>query len=219
MLTAALTAHPPQLLEHFVQTLSLDELHGVVVNRGPDAAESPRPRFRPRFRPDIQGLRGIAVLLVVLCHAVMGVRGGFIGVDVFFVVSGFLITGLLWREASGTGTIHLAQFYAGRARRLLPAAALVLVTTSVGAAVLLDNGKTVIGANVENASYGLTCCAERVALFAARTQYPSARVVALAVSAGPDSFVHETENTRMPCGASSIARCWVSECRPALAIE
>ncbi|OMC33987.1 acyltransferase [Mycobacterium sp. GA-1841] len=91
-----------------------------------------------QFRPDIEGLRAVAVLAVVLFHAGLpGIGGGFIGVDVFFVVSGFLITGLLWREASGTGTVHLARFYAGRARRLLPAAALVLVTTSVGAAILL----------------------------------------------------------------------------------
>ncbi len=71
----------------------------------------------------------------------------------------------------------------------------------VGAAVLLDNGQRVIGANIENASYGLTCCAERVAMFTARTQYPSASMIALAVSAGADDFVHATHNTRMPCGA------------------
>lgn len=71
----------------------------------------------------------------------------------------------------------------------------------VGAAVLLDNGLSFTGANVENASYGLTCCAERVAIFAARTQHPRARIIALAVSAGADDFRHETPNTRMPCGA------------------
>ena len=71
----------------------------------------------------------------------------------------------------------------------------------VGAAVLLDNGHNVIGANIENASYGLTCCAERVAIFAARIKHRRARIIALAVSAGADDFVHETHNTRMPCGA------------------
>ena len=71
----------------------------------------------------------------------------------------------------------------------------------VGAAVLLDNGVVVLGANIENASYGLTCCAERVAIFAARTQHPGASIVALAVSAGDDAHVHDGEQTRMPCGA------------------
>lgn len=97
-----------------------------------------KPLPDKQFRPDIEGLRAVAVLAVVLFHAgVPGLGGGFIGVDVFFVVSGFLITGLLWREASGSGTVRLASFYAARARRLLPAAALVLVATSVAATALL----------------------------------------------------------------------------------
>ena len=65
---------------------------------------------RPGFRPDIEGLRAVAVLAVVLFHAgVPGVGGGFVGVDVFFVISGFLITGLLWREVSTAGTVRLGR--------------------------------------------------------------------------------------------------------------
>ena len=63
--------------------------------------------------------------------------GGFVGVDVFFVISGFPITGLLWREVSTTGTIGLRRFYGARARRLLPASATVGVVTMISSAVLL----------------------------------------------------------------------------------
>jgi peptidoglycan/LPS O-acetylase OafA/YrhL len=90
------------------------------------------------FRPDIEGLRAVAVMAVVLFHAgVPGVGGGFVGVDVFFVISGFLITGLLWREVSTTGGVGLRRFYGARARRLLPASATVGVATMIGSAVLL----------------------------------------------------------------------------------
>lgn len=109
-----------------------------------------------QFRPDIEGLRAVAVLAVVLFHAgVPGFGGGFIGVDVFFVVSGFLITGLLWREASGTGTVRMARFYAGRARRLLPAAALVLVATSLAATLLLPplQARSVLADAIASALY------------------------------------------------------------------
>jgi cytidine deaminase len=71
----------------------------------------------------------------------------------------------------------------------------------VGAAVLMDNGACVTGANIENASFGLTCCAERVAIFSAITHHPGAKITALAVSAGADDHPHEGERTRMPCGA------------------
>lgn len=91
-----------------------------------------------RFRGDIEGLRGIAVLLVVFFHAAFhGFLGGFVGVDVFFVLSGFLITGLLIREIETTGTISLSRFYARRARRLLPAASLVLAVTLVASLIML----------------------------------------------------------------------------------
>ncbi|MGE2715895.1 acyltransferase family protein [Mycolicibacterium litorale] len=108
------------------------------------------------FRTDIEGLRAVAVLAVVLYHAgTPGLGGGFVGVDVFFVVSGFLITGLLWREvASGEG-VRLGAFYAARARRLLPAAALVLVATAVGAVLLLPplQARGVLGDAIANALY------------------------------------------------------------------
>ncbi len=95
-------------------------------------------RPRKEFRQDIEGLRAVAVLAVVLFHADMpGVGGGYVGVDVFFVISGFLITGLLWREQSASGTIRLRRFYGARARRLLPASAVVGVVTAIGAAMLL----------------------------------------------------------------------------------
>ncbi|MBG0562053.1 acyltransferase family protein [Actinoplanes aureus] len=85
---------------------------------------------RPPHRADIEGLRAVAVLLVVLAHVgVPGVAGGFIGVDVFFVVSGFLITSLLSRELASTGRLDLPRFYARRAVRLLPVATLVIAAT------------------------------------------------------------------------------------------
>ena len=100
-------------------------------------ARSGRPatrRSQRQFRPDIEGLRAVAVLGVVLFHAHVGIlRGGFVGVDVFFVVSGYLITGLLWRELERHGRIDLPAFYARRARRLLPASILVVVVTAIAA--------------------------------------------------------------------------------------
>lgn len=86
----------------------------------------------PRAQPDIQLLRAIAVVSVVVFHlAASLLPGGYVGVDVFFVVSGYLITGHLVRQASETGRIDLPAFWARRLRRLLPAALLVLAVTSV----------------------------------------------------------------------------------------
>jgi peptidoglycan/LPS O-acetylase OafA/YrhL len=85
---------------------------------------------RPAFRPDIEGLRGAAILLVVLFHArVPAFAGAFVGVDVFFVLSGFFITGLLVRERESTGDVRLGAFYGRRALRLLPALLVVLCAT------------------------------------------------------------------------------------------
>lgn len=90
----------------------------------------PTPAATSGFRPEIQALRAVAVLAVVGFHLwPTRLPGGFVGVDVFFVVSGFLITSHLVREVDATGTIRLAAFWARRARRLLPAALLVLAST------------------------------------------------------------------------------------------
>lgn len=87
---------------------------------------------RKNILPEIQGLRGVAVILVVLFHSGLGlVPGGYVGVDVFFVISGFLITGLLVREIEHTGSVVLFAFYARRVRRLLPAATLVIAVTAL----------------------------------------------------------------------------------------
>jgi len=95
------------------------------------------PGDRP-FRPDVEGLRAVAVVLVVLFHA--GVRqlgGGYVGVDVFFVISGFVITGVLLRERASTGRTSILAFYGRRSRRIIPVASLVIIVTVVLAYVLL----------------------------------------------------------------------------------
>lgn len=89
-------------------------------------------------REDIEGLRAVAILLVVLYHAhVPGIGGGFVGVDVFFALSGYLITGLLLKELEQQGTADLVSFYARRAKRLLPAAATTILASLAAAWVLL----------------------------------------------------------------------------------
>ncbi len=93
-------------------------------------------RAAHRYRSDVEGLRAVAVAAVIAFHAgIAGVSGGFAGVDVFFVISGYLITRLLVDERDRTGRTRMASFYARRARRLLPAATAVLVATFVAAAV------------------------------------------------------------------------------------
>jgi len=87
---------------------------------------------RGSFRPEIQGLRAVAVGLVVLYHLwPRRVTGGYVGVDVFFVISGFLITSHLLREVDQSGTVRLGRFWARRIRRLLPASLLVLALSAV----------------------------------------------------------------------------------------
>jgi peptidoglycan/LPS O-acetylase OafA/YrhL len=91
---------------------------------------------RAGFRMDIQGLRAFAVVAVVLDHLLGWPAGGFIGVDVFFVISGFLITGILLRQYEKTGFISIKDFYARRVKRILPAAVLTLFATTVAAYII-----------------------------------------------------------------------------------
>ncbi len=93
-------------------------------------------RVTSKFRPDIQGIRALAVLLVVIYHAGGPMPGGFVGVDVFFVVSGFVIGGSLFAEADRTGQISLGNFYRRRIRRLLPALSATVAITLLLAMVL-----------------------------------------------------------------------------------
>ena len=92
----------------------------------------------PSRRPDVQGLRAVAVLLVVAFHAGLPVPGGFVGVDVFFVISGFVITSMLHRELLETGRIGLAHFYIRRFKRLTPALALMVAVVMAASVLILS---------------------------------------------------------------------------------
>jgi len=96
------------------------------------------PKTNEGFRSDIQGLRAIAVLLVVLYHFNFGLPGGYLGVDMFFVISGYVIAASALREIRQTATFDWRRFYRRRIRRLLPASALVAAVTSVGAMLVLS---------------------------------------------------------------------------------
>src|SRR5665213_79415 len=113
-------------MEQLTQEGAPARLAAAARTRSGDLDAPARPRRSvhadgDRWRLDIQGLRGVAILAVVIYHADPTLLpGGFIGVDLFFVISGFLITGLLMRELEERGTVSLRRFYARRIRRLLP---------------------------------------------------------------------------------------------------
>jgi peptidoglycan/LPS O-acetylase OafA/YrhL len=116
-------------------------MQGTVA--GPVGVQDPTstseaPTGRRRFLPEVQALRAVAVALVVIYHLEPDMLpGGFIGVDVFFVISGFLITGHMLREVEQTGRLSLLKFWAGRARRILPASLVAIgVTVVVATAVV-----------------------------------------------------------------------------------
>ena len=107
---------------------------------------------------EIQGLRALAAILVLIYHAKF-LPGGFIGVDLFYVISGFLITGLILKELEATGKLDLKNFYQRRIKRLLPTSAFVLLITAVASLILLppiyrDNlGKDVIAVALYISNY------------------------------------------------------------------
>ena len=121
------------------------------------------------MRTDIQALRALAIASVVLFHVWPDrLTGGFVGVDIFFVISGYLITGQLWRQEQRTGKIDFADFWARRARRLLPASMLVIALTTV-ATFLFTTPSWFI--KVHDEAYGSTLYLQNWTLIAKVTNY------------------------------------------------
>ena len=116
-----------------------------VTVTGHEAGTPPGDR---RLRPDVQGLRAIAILLAIVYHAdIQPFSGGYVGIEVFFVISGFVITGLLLREHETTGRTSLRSFYGRRVRRILPMATLVIIVTIIASYVFIGasvGGQTAI---------------------------------------------------------------------------
>src|SRR5690554_4306320 len=118
----------------------MSDVNSNVILRGEleGALDLTTEQSGARIRSEIQALRAIAVLLVVAYHLwPEHVTGGYVGVDVFFVISGFLITAHLVREVSRTGRIKVLDFWARRLRRLLPASLTVLLFSAVAAWIWL----------------------------------------------------------------------------------
>ena len=129
--------------------LEADSVSSTEETQGQHSAQK-------EFRPDIEGLRAFTLLAILLFHAdVPGVEGGFVGPDIFFIISGFVITGQLWRELSTTGTVRLRPFFGARARRLLPVSALIGVVIMIASVALLPppQASTAIGDGIACALY------------------------------------------------------------------
>ncbi|NYG05782.1 peptidoglycan/LPS O-acetylase OafA/YrhL [Phycicoccus badiiscoriae] len=121
------TTRPPSSSSSATQSLPRTQPSTAPVPPGPSAGRV------DAYRPEIQGLRAVAVGLVVLFHLwPLRVSGGYVGVDVFFVISGYLITSHIYREIAQTGTLQVTRFWARRIRRLLPASLLVLALSAIG---------------------------------------------------------------------------------------
>lgn len=140
-----------------------------------------KQRVAKELRGDIQGLRAIAVLTVIAAHAgVPFLPGGYVGVDVFYVISGYLISGLLFREVLGSGTFSLTGFWSRRARRILPAATLVTTLTVVASLFwmsLIDARQVVTDA-------------VWATLFAANVHFSRENVDYFSQAAGPSPLQH-----------------------------
>jgi peptidoglycan/LPS O-acetylase OafA/YrhL len=151
------------------------------------------------FRPDIEGLRAVAIVSVLIFHAhdfidtnssgwlnrlicccFAMAPGGYLGVDVFFVISGFLITGLLVREVETTGRLDFQNFYARRARRILPAATATLVVTVIASLVILTNERA--GAAATGSFWA--------SIFSADNYFSNAGTDYMSVSNDPNPVLH-----------------------------
>lgn len=126
----------------FLRLTCVKKLSGIYSTSMPSNTDPHPASFG--FRADIEGLRAIAILLVVAAHAkIPGLAGGFVGVDVFFVLSGYLITALLVDEYSNSGRVSLIAFYARRLRRLLPALLVMLLLSSSAALFILSSSEQI----------------------------------------------------------------------------
>ena len=179
-----------------------------------------RPGTAPgdrKFRPDVQGLRAVAILLVVLFHAgVPGVSGGYVGVDVFFVISGFVITGVLLRERASNGSTSILAFYGRRARRIIPAATLVILATVLGARWFLDPlsaGETAVDgqwASVFLANFHFAASGSQLSRFAQATLTTTELLVAgrrrTILHRVPDDLLDRGRDHRSPVAEDSARR-------------
>ena len=115
--------------------VSIDSVEDPLADVRDESGTAPGDRS---FRPDVEGLRAVAIVLVVLYHgSLQTLSGGYVGVDVFFVISGFVITGVLLRERSSSHHTSFLSFYGRRSRRIIPAATLVIVVTVISTYVVL----------------------------------------------------------------------------------
>ena len=123
------------------------------------------------YRPDIDGLRALAVIGVILFHADLGLSGGFVGVDVFFVISGFLITSLIIKDIK-SNQFSLSGFWERRARRIFPALYVVTITTiGLSYLFLLPKDFEILGGSVIGLSFfssNIFFGKIRIAIFRAR---------------------------------------------------